>query len=617
MAFPDRKEDSRKSSERIQQIETGAGIAYNGKVIYKMGLLGKESKSLLKRRWQTRWVALTDGFLFYWKDEAEFRMGKMHKGAVDLRDCSLATAEQHTNRPFTFGIFHTKRRDYFFDVGSEQEMVDWVQSIENVLGVGHNSVSLQDFELLTMVGKGSYGRVIQVRKIDSGKIYALKVLNKDDLVNTNQVQSTKTERRVLEVINHPFIVKLHFAFQSNDKLCLVMDFINGGELFTYINREKRFSEERARFYAAEIILALEYLHEMDIIYRDLKPENILLDCNGHIRLTDFGLSKDAMNGKTYTMVGSPYYMAPEIILKLGHGQAVDWWSLGILIYEMLFGLPPFYNRNTRMAYEKLLTKELEFPHKVSDEACDLLRGLLHKEPSKRLGSIVSEQEKSHDGVSQIKTHRWFLCVDFDKVLNMEVEAPFRPRVKNMMDVSNFAVHFTSQSFDVSQDGSERRRGSSQDKHSEFHGFHYVAPVAKAITRQGQGGAGADLEEQGTSSPIVDESRQEGTDQTGELAIQATEFLQHCNWDMERVVQTLCAAMLNREEMDHCFEPSPAQAASHTPAHAHAHQTTLAKLDEFRQALDKRLNFVTGTGSNRSDFGSRSERSSVEDEFAHF
>ena len=138
-------------------------------------------------------------------------------------------------------------------------------------------------------------------------MYALKVLNKEGLLHSNQVQSTKAERRVLEVVNHPFIVKLHFAFQTDDKLCLVMDFINGGELFTYINREKRFSEARTRFYAAEIILALEYLHEMDIIYRDLKPENILLDSHGHIRLTDFGLSKDSMeDGKTFSMVGSPY-----------------------------------------------------------------------------------------------------------------------------------------------------------------------------------------------------------------------------------------------------------------------------------------------------------------------
>ena len=321
---------------------------------------------------------------------------------VDLRDCSLATAEQHTKKPFSFGIFHMKRRDFFFDVGNEQDMVEWVHSIEKVLGVGQSGVSIDDFELLAMVGKGSYGRVIQVRKRDSGNVYALKVLNKEDLLHSNQVQSTKAERRVLEVVNHPFIVKLHFAFQTDDKLCLVMDFINGGELFTYINREKRFSEARTRFYAAEIILALEYLHEMDIIYRDLKPENILLDSHGHIRLTDFGLSKDSMeDGKTFSMVGSPYYMAPEIILKQGHWQAVDWWSLGILIYEMLFGLPPFYNRNTRLAYEKLLTRELEFPQfgggaPVSSAGKTLLQGLLAKDPLRRLGNQVSaHQNQNH------------------------------------------------------------------------------------------------------------------------------------------------------------------------------------------------------------------------------
>ena len=393
--------------------------SYNGMSIYKMGPLAKEgnvsSIFKLEGRWRMRWVALTDAALFYWKDETDFRSGKPHKGAVDLRDCSLATAEQHTKKPFSFGIFHMKRRDFFFDVGNEQDMVEWVHSIEKVLGVGQSGVSIDDFELLAMVGKGSYGRVIQVRKRDSGNVYALKVLNKEDLLHSNQVQSTKAERRGLEVVNHPFIVKLHFAFQTDDKLCLVMDFINGGELFTYINREKRFSEARTRFYAAEIILALEYLHEMDIIYRDLKPENILLDSHGHIRLTDFGLSKDSMeDGKTFSMVGSPYYMAPEIILKQGHWQAVDWWSLGILIYEMLFGLPPFYNRNTRLAYEKLLTRELEFPQfgggaPVSRDGKTLLQGLLAKDPLRRLGSQVSEHQKqkpyTHNDTHHARTLR--------------------------------------------------------------------------------------------------------------------------------------------------------------------------------------------------------------------
>jgi len=183
---------------------------------------------------------------------------------------------------------------------------DWIHAIERQLGVAQGSVTLSDFELMTLVGKGAYGRVIQVKKKDTGVVYAMKVMNKDDVLKSNQVQRTRTERRVLDVINHPFIVKLHYAFQTEEKLCLVMDFINGGELFTYMINEKRFSEERARFYASELILALQYIHSMDIIYRDLKPENILVDSSGHIRLTDFGLSKDAMESqKTYSMVRLP------------------------------------------------------------------------------------------------------------------------------------------------------------------------------------------------------------------------------------------------------------------------------------------------------------------------
>lgn len=223
---------------------------------------------------------------------------------------------------------------------------------------------------------------------------------------------------MLEVINHPFVVKLHYAFQTEMKLCLVMDFINGGELFTHMSTERRFSESRARFYASEIILALEYMHCMDIIYRDLKPENIMIDYKGHIRLTDFGLSKDAISSqKTYSMVGSPYYMAPEIILQTGHGKGVDWWSLGILIYEMLCGSLPFYNENLRIAYQQLLTKELEFPPnvKLSGDAKNLLKSMLARDSKKRLGCMDATSGRASDGVDAIKSHRWFSSVDFDKV----------------------------------------------------------------------------------------------------------------------------------------------------------------------------------------------------------
>eukprot|EP00282_Hemiselmis_andersenii_P043019 CAMPEP_0172066180 /NCGR_PEP_ID=MMETSP1043-20130122/11025_1 /TAXON_ID=464988 /ORGANISM="Hemiselmis andersenii, Strain CCMP441" /LENGTH=490 /DNA_ID=CAMNT_0012726325 /DNA_START=273 /DNA_END=1742 /DNA_ORIENTATION=+ len=435
----------------FDDLENVQGTAYEGKTIFKQGALHKEGKTLIKR-WQPRWVVLTDGCLYYWASQADFQAGRQHKKEIKLSDCSICTAEEHTKKPFSFGIFHPQRRDYFFDALDDRQLLEWVHAIEKVLGVVSGSVTLSDFDCLTLVGKGAYGRVIQARKKDTGTVYAIKVLNKDDVLKTNQVQSTRTERRVLEVINHPFIVKLHYAFQTNDKLCLVMDFINGGELFTYMSTERRFSEERSRFYASEIILALQYIHSMDIIYRDLKPENILIDRLGHIRLTDFGLSKDAINTqKTYSMVGSPYYMAPEIILKQGHGKAVDWWSLGILIYEMLTGTLPFYNENTRLAYKKLLTEELEFPPNVdlSPVSVDLLVKMLARNPSERLGSDVIRGGASFDGVFTIMQHDWFAGVDFDKVLAMEVPPPFAPKVKGIMDVSHFSSTFTEERLVVS------------------------------------------------------------------------------------------------------------------------------------------------------------------------
>jgi serine/threonine protein kinase len=200
--------------------------------------------------------------------------------------------------------------------------------------------------------------------------------------------STKQERRVLEIVNHPFIVKLHYAFQTGPALCLVMDFINGGELFMHLRKHRSFSESDARIWAAQILLALEYLHSMGIIYRDIKPENVLLDREGHIKLTDFGLARDATDMSTATEVaGSPYYMAPEVLLMQGHDVQADWWSLGILIYEMITGLPPFYSKDTKAAYHRLMSEPLEFKEHVSVQARELITGLLNTDPAKRLGAV--------------------------------------------------------------------------------------------------------------------------------------------------------------------------------------------------------------------------------------
>ena len=225
-----------------------------------------------------------------------------------------------------------------------------------------------DFDLLKVLGKGSFGKVMLVKKKDDpeSKLYALKTLRKAALVKRNQLAHTTTERKILQDIHCPFLVHLVFAFQTADKLYMVLDYMAGGELFFWLKQERKFSETRCRLYTAEITLALDALHKANIVYRDLKPENILLDAVGHIRLTDFGLAKSGVtsynaDGGTKTFCGTPEYLAPEILENKGHGKAVDWWALGTLLFEMLTGLPPFYDTNIHKMYQKIQNDPIKFP----------------------------------------------------------------------------------------------------------------------------------------------------------------------------------------------------------------------------------------------------------------
>lgn len=254
----------------------------------------------------------------------------------------------------------------------------------------HSSLKVEDFDLLKVIGKGSFGKVMQVMKKDTQRIYALKTIRKQHIISRSEVAHTLAERSVLAQINNPFIVPLKFSFQSPDKLYFVLAFVNGGELFHHLQKEQRFDINRSRFYAAELLCALECLHGFGVIYRDLKPENILVDYVGHIALCDFGLCKLDMKDedKTNTFCGTPEYLAPELLHGQGYTKAVDWWTLGVLLYEMLTGLPPFYDENTNEMYRKILSEPLHFPGPeiVPPAARDLLQKLLDRDATRRLGT---------------------------------------------------------------------------------------------------------------------------------------------------------------------------------------------------------------------------------------
>jgi serum/glucocorticoid-regulated kinase 2 len=255
---------------------------------------------------------------------------------------------------------------------------------------------------------------------ERGALFAMKILRKTHLVKRRQIERTRTERKVLSVVNHPFIMKLHYAFQSPDKLYLVLDYCPGGELFFHLSRFRRFPERVARFYAAELLLAIGHLHKRGIIYRDLKPENVLLDADGHVKLGDFGLAKAGIKhpceGAT-SMCGTPEYMAPEVLSQHGHGFCVDYWGLGMLIYEMMTGLPPWYTTDRAKLFRRLKSAPLDIPTYFSAQAANCVSALLERNPRRRLGVT---------GIRTAMEHEFFRSISWRSLYGKRVEAPIRP-----------------------------------------------------------------------------------------------------------------------------------------------------------------------------------------------
>uniref|UniRef100_A0A8B9BV98 Ribosomal protein S6 kinase n=1 Tax=Anser brachyrhynchus TaxID=132585 RepID=A0A8B9BV98_9AVES len=358
------------------------------------------------------------------------------------------------------------------DTALDEEPVKEEEGIVKEIDISHHvkegfeKADPSQFELLKVLGQGSYGKVFLVRKIkgsDAGQLYAMKVLKKATLKVRDRVRS-KMERDILAEVNHPFIVKLHYAFQTEGKLYLILDFLRGGDLFTRLSKEVMFTEEDVKFYLAELALALDHLHGLGIIYRDLKPENILLDEEGHIKITDFGLSKEAIDHdkRAYSFCGTIEYMAPEVVNRRGHTQSADWWSFGVLMFEMLTGSLPFQGKDRKETMALILKAKLGMPQFLSIEAQSLLRALFKRNPSNRLGA-------GFDGVEEIKRHPFFVTIDWNKLYRKEIKPPFKPAVGRPEDTFHFDPEFTSRTPTDSPGVPP-----SANAHHLFRGFSFVA-----------------------------------------------------------------------------------------------------------------------------------------------
>lgn len=439
----------------------------------KEGWLYKQG--IMLRAWKKRWFSLKGSQLHYSENPK-----KKDLGVIYLNGATCELSPESKKQP-AFKVIIPNARTYFFVAESKEETNAWIdmisKSIEETRNSGNeinnaapkevdvekkDSISLDDFQLIRVLGRGTYGKVQLVRCKRDQKLYAMKTISKRLLEETEQIDQILTEKNVLLKAYHPFLVSAHYTFQTPQKLFMVLDYVPGGELFGRLKEEGRFSENRTILYAAEILLGLGHLHKLGFVYRDLKPENILVDANGHLKITDFGLVKTNMNvnSTTRTICGTPEYIAPEMLQQHPYTKSVDWWSYGVLVFEMLTGLPPFYDDNTNKMYRLIISGSINYPSYVSSNAKDFISKLLDRNPSTRLGA-------SEEDVEEIKRHPFFSSLNWNDVFEKKYKPEWVPDMKSETDTHLFDEQFTQEDAAVSF---EDESLLDQKNQNEFIGF---------------------------------------------------------------------------------------------------------------------------------------------------
>lgn len=311
-------------------------------------------------------------------------------------------------------------------------------------GFGSDDVGIERFEFLRVIGRGTYGKVMIVRRLDNGKIYAIKTMRKELIFRKNATDFALSELNVWKIVaKHPFAVQLRCSFQSKTKLYFVMEYYAGGELFWHLRDRESFTETQAKYIIAELCSIIGFMHSKNILYRDIKPENIVLEKTGHVRLADFGFAIERLkfDSRENSFVGTPEYMAPELIDEKNYGRGIDWWACGILLYELIFGIPPFYSKNLKLMCTKIQNDKLEFDDEyavVSEQCKDFLTKILDKDEARRLGSGPRD-------VEELKIHPFFSEINWDDLDNKTMTMPFIPETSSSeMDSRNFVEEFTSE-----------------------------------------------------------------------------------------------------------------------------------------------------------------------------